>query len=79
MVHPRDGVLRYLHSSGRTYFTDEGKPYLMVGMVQDVTPQVLYQQQLREAEAELQKRVAERTLELQNLNNELKRTNANLE
>jgi light-regulated signal transduction histidine kinase (bacteriophytochrome) len=48
-------------------------------MIQDITTQVLYQKRLIESEAELQKRVAERTLELQNLNNELKRTNANLE
>ncbi len=79
VVDPEEGSLRYLHSSGRTYFTDEGKPYLLVGMIQDVTPQVLYQQRLIESEAELQNRVAERTLELQNLNSELQRTNANLE
>lgn len=79
VIHPLDGMLRYLHSTGRTYFTDEGKPYLMVGMIQDVTPQILYQQRLKENETELQKKVAERTLELQNLNNELKRTNVNLE
>ena len=79
VVHPQTSVLRHLHSSGRTYFSDEGKPYLMVGLIQDVTPQVLYHQELKESEAELQKRVDERTLELQSLNNELKRTNQNLE
>lgn len=79
VVHPKTGVQRYLHSSGRTYFNDEGSPYLIVGMIQDVTPQILYQKRLQESEAELQKRVDERTLELQNLNEELKRTNKNLE
>ena len=79
VVHPQTGVLRYLHSSGRTYFSDDGNPYLLVGLIQDVTPQVLYHQELKESEAELQKRVDQRTLELQNLNNELKRTNQNLE
>jgi PAS domain S-box-containing protein len=79
VVHPRERVLRYLRSSGRTYFADDGKPYLLIGMIQDITAQVQYQKRLIESEAELQKRVAERTLELQNLNNELQRTNANLE
>jgi PAS domain S-box-containing protein len=77
--HPKTGELRFLHSSGKTYFTDDNKPYLLVGMVQDVTTQVLFEHQLKESEADLQKRVAERTLELQNLNYELKRTNQNLE
>lgn len=79
VVHPQTGVQRHLHSSGRTYFTDDGRPYLLVGMMQDITPQILYQQRLKESESELQKRVDERTLELQNLNDELKRTNKNLE
>lgn len=79
VVHPESGVMRYLHSFGRTYFTQDGKPYLLVGMIQDVTAQILWQQRQKENETELQKRVSERTIELENLNQELKRTNANLE
>jgi PAS domain S-box-containing protein len=79
VIHPQTGVMRYLHSFGRTYFTQEGEPYLLVGMIQDVTAQMLWQQRQKENEAELQKRVSERTIELENLNQELKRTNANLE
>lgn len=79
VVHPETGVMRYLHSFGRTYFTQDGKPYLLVGMIQDVTAQMLWQQRQKENEAELQKRVSERTIELETLNQELKRTNANLE
>lgn len=79
VVHPESGVMRYLHSFGRTYFTQDGKPYLLVGMIQDVTAQMLWQQRQKENETELQKRVSERTMELENLNQELKRTNANLE
>ncbi|MBB1283025.1 PAS domain S-box protein [Flavisolibacter sp. BT320] len=79
VVHPETGVMRFLHSFGRTYFTQDGNPYLLVGMIQDVTPQILWQQRQKENETELQKRVSERTIELENLNHELKRTNANLE
>ena len=79
VVHPETGVMRYLHSFGRTYFMQDGKPYLLVGMIQDVTAQMLWQQRQKENETELQKRVSERTIELENLNQELKRTNANLE
>lgn len=79
VVHPDTGVMRFLHSFGRTYFTQDGNPYLLVGMIQDVTPQILWQQRQKENETELHKRVSERTLELENLNHELKRTNANLE
>jgi PAS domain S-box-containing protein len=79
VVHPVQGVLRHLRSFGKTYFKEDGAPYLVIGMIQDVTAQVRYQQQLEDSEAELQKRVLERTLELENLNNELRRTNTNLE
>lgn len=45
----------------------------------DVTAQVLARKKTEESEAELQKRVDERTAELANANTELKRSNANLE
>jgi light-regulated signal transduction histidine kinase (bacteriophytochrome) len=44
-----------------------------------VTEQLLYQKQLQENELELQKNVLQRTIELENANKELKRSNANLE
>lgn len=71
VIHSKDGVVRHLRSFGKTFFTQEGQPYLMIGTLQDVTPQMLYQQQLKTSEAELQKRVLERTLALENKNKEL--------
>jgi len=65
VINSKDGKIRFLHSSGKTYFNEDGKPYSMVGMIQDITPQVLYQQQLEESEEALQIRVAERTKELE--------------
>jgi PAS domain S-box-containing protein len=78
VVHPTTGIIRYLRSFGKTLFNNEG-PYLIIGIIQDVTTQEQYRQQMEENEMELQRRVLERTLELQTLNEELRRTNANLE
>jgi PAS domain S-box-containing protein len=69
VVSSIDGTTRHLHSFGKTYFTESGKPYLMVGMIQDVTAQIIYEQQLRESEELLQKRVSERTNELESQKN----------
>jgi len=69
VINAKDGKIRYLHSTGQTYFTEDGKPYSMVGMIQDVTSQVLYQQQLEASEEELTTRVGERTKELETQTN----------
>ena len=69
VVNGKDGEIRYLHSSGKTYFNEAGEPLFMVGMVQDVTSQMLYQQKLEDSEEELTTRVAERTRELETQTN----------
>jgi PAS domain S-box-containing protein len=69
VVNGKDGRVRHLHSSGKTYFTEEGQAFTMVGMIQDVTSQVLYQQKLEESEEALTARVAERTKELETQTN----------
>ncbi len=78
VVHPHDHTTRHLRSFGKTLFS-EGKPLIMIGAIQDVTVQMLYQQQLRESESGLQQKVLERTLDLEALNQELKRSNDKLE
>jgi len=77
--HPVTGQKRHLRSFGKTFFNREGKPYLIIGIIQDITIHVLQQLQMEQNEAELQRRVLERTIELETLNNELKRSNVNLE
>ena len=69
VLNSKDGKIRYLHSSGKTYFNEAGAPVMMVGMIQDVTSQLLYQQKLEETEEELTARVAERTRELESQTN----------
>jgi light-regulated signal transduction histidine kinase (bacteriophytochrome) len=78
VVHPVDGTIRHLRSIGKTFFI-EGKACEIRGVIQDVTAQVRYQQQIEESEALLKQRVTERTQELENLNQELKRSNDSLE
>ncbi|MGZ3839830.1 MAG: ATP-binding protein [Flavisolibacter sp.] len=56
---------RYLRSFGKTDFNKEGKAYRMVGVIQDVSEQMLIREQLQQSEAALQNRVAERTHDLQ--------------
>lgn len=79
VVHPVSGAVSHLRSFGRTLFNDQGKPYLIIGIIQNITSQILHQKHLEESEAELQQKVLERTLELETLNEELKRSNRYLE
>lgn len=79
VVHPVSGAVSHLRSFGKTLFDEQGKPYLIIGIIQNITAQILHQQQLEESEAQLQQKVLERTLDLETLNGELKRSNRYLE
>jgi PAS domain S-box-containing protein len=68
---PLTGAERYLRSLGRTFFNKEGKAIQISGVIQDVTTQVQYQQQIEHSEALLQQRVKERMQELEGKNREL--------
>ena len=79
IVNKTENSVRHVRSIGRIFFDSEGKAFQVRGILQDVTPQILYRQKMEESEAKLQQRVAERTIELENANNELMRSNVNLE
>lgn len=70
---------RHLRSIGKTLFDHQGKACQISGVIQDVTVQVEEQRRGEENEALLQSRVRERTLALETLNGELKRSNSHLE
>lgn len=76
-----DGKLQsfYFNFTYKALRNSEGEIYGILNMAVDVTEQVLAKQQVQENEAMLQQRVQERTLELENKNKELERSNANLE
>jgi PAS domain S-box-containing protein len=71
VVHPTSGAVRHMRSFGKTLFNEQGKPYLIIGAIQDITAQILHQKELEESEVLLQQKVLERTLELENKNKEL--------
>ena len=71
-VPDKDGKVRWIKSKGNFYRNEEGEPLIAFGVVQDITKQKLF-------EEELAKQVKERTTELENKNKELERSNANLE
>lgn len=71
VVHPTTGSIRHLRSFGKTLFDEKGKPYLIIGIIQDITDQILHQKQLEESEELLQQKVLERTLALEHKNREL--------
>jgi PAS domain S-box-containing protein len=43
-----DGQIRWVHASGRTFFSDEGRPLRSTGIVQDITKRKLAEEALRQ-------------------------------
>ena len=69
--NPKSGAGRYLRSLGRIFFDKQGKAVKIRGLIQDVTAQIQYRQQIEHNEALLHQRVKERTQELEGKNREL--------
>ncbi len=67
-----DGKIRWVRASGATLYSPQGKPEKIVGITVDITEQ-------KEFAEELGKQVSERTIALESKNQELERSNANLE
>ncbi|SFD22929.1 PAS/PAC sensor signal transduction histidine kinase [Chitinophaga sp. CF118] len=72
IIHAVTGQHRIIHTVGKVFFDDTGKPYLIVGTSQDITAQ-------KQLQIELETEVQERTRELSKANQELKEANQNLE
>ncbi|HJW16649.1 MAG TPA: ATP-binding protein, partial [Flavisolibacter sp.] len=68
----KDNKVRWVRSRGKTYQNQSLEVSKIFGVVQDITSQ-------KEYEEELNRQVRERTLELENKNRELLRSNENLE
>jgi len=71
-INPITGEQKRLHSHGRTFFNDANEPILVAGITQDVTLQ-------KSTEIELANKVASKTADLENANEDLLQLNANLE
>ncbi|RYZ28918.1 MAG: PAS domain S-box protein [Chitinophagaceae bacterium] len=68
----KDGSQHWVRISGKALYDNKGHAYQLIGVVQDITEQKLFAE-------ELSKQVKERTMELERKNKELQRSNANLE
>lgn len=68
----KDGSVHWIRVWGNIYFDETSKPVKLQGVVQDITAQ-------KEFAEELGRQVRERTLALESKNKELERSNANLE
>ncbi|MBX3647422.1 MAG: PAS domain S-box protein [Rhodocyclaceae bacterium] len=66
-----DGRVKHIHARWEVFVDKEGKPSRALGTAQDITAQVLANEEIHHLNAELEIRVQERTAELQSANKEL--------
>jgi PAS domain S-box-containing protein len=70
-VRMKDGGYRWFRDRGQAVWDAAGRPIRMVGSISDITEQRNAEQALRDAHAELEQRVAERTEQLALMNQSL--------
>ncbi len=66
-----DGSVRHIHSRADFEYDQTGKPLKMIGLVQDITERRKAEEEIRNLNESLEKRVEERTEELLAVNREL--------
>lgn len=66
-IQVADGRLRWLHQHAQVFYGDDGRPYRMLGIIQDITERKQTQADLEELNHTLEERVRERTAQLQDL------------
>jgi len=71
-----DGSLRYVQAAAFIERNAAGTPIRMIGVNRDVTDQILAETRLREANASLETRVEQRTVELEHIAAELRESEA---
>jgi PAS domain S-box-containing protein len=66
-----DGSIRYIKADSRTIKDQEGKPLRMIGTNIDITEHKRAEEKIQQLNQDLEKRVAERTVQLETANKEL--------
>jgi PAS domain S-box-containing protein len=74
-----DGTIRHIWSRGKTYKSQPGDRLTSVGLIMDITEIKTARQKLEKLNAELELRISERTRALQQSNDNLKKTNSELD
>ncbi len=78
IIHP-DGTLRWLSERAVAICHEQGQPIRILGINFDITERKMQEEALRQLNVELEKRVVERTATLARINEELARSNRELE
>ncbi len=72
ILHPQTQNIKWIRIRGKLYFSTEGTPQKLIGTLMDITDE-------KTAKEKLEKTVRERTLELQQMNEQLVKSNQDLE
>jgi light-regulated signal transduction histidine kinase (bacteriophytochrome) len=73
-----DGTVRYLHTWAHPVLDEAGKLTRLVGVCQDITDQKVAEQHVKDVNADLERRVAERTRTIENSIRDVEAFNATL-
>jgi PAS domain S-box-containing protein len=77
-IHRPDGSIRYLHTWAHPVLDDSGKLTRLVGVCQDITDRKLAEDEVRQLNLNLERRVAERTQIIENSMRDVEAFNATL-